>query len=156
MSEDTLSCVTLDTGIARRAARHETPAALQPLMRDVLRRAFAQDAAVLAEPYNVQLTAVRETDCLLVTVWDTEAEVGRSAPVATLGIAAGEPAAEFWHLLHAGAVQPPLTRADRMPPLPWCAVRHEQGLPARTDALDWLDDLARALAWTWIETPKLR
>jgi hypothetical protein len=89
----------------------------------------------------------------LVTVWSEHD--GEDVPLATVGIAGGPRGAErlsaMLHATYVGMGDELATPADQAPPLPSCAARIEVGIAARPDAVEWLADLERCLAWTWIE-----
>lgn len=147
----TLAHVTLTSGDVRHSPRHEVGDHVITLLAPLLARVLAGDTVDV--PYvdgEFCLQGVADGDCCALTV--TGAASGLL--IATLGIAAGEVgSAALWQQLHAYAPEssPLATRADDPPASPWCAVRLDRGAVAHPDALTWLGDLERCLAWTYLE-----
>jgi len=50
----------------------------------------------------------------------------------------------------APAPAPPATDPARIPPAPWCGVLLSAAIEDDADALTWLGDFARYLAWTYL------
>lgn len=147
----TLAHVTLTSGNVRHSPRHEVGDQVVTLLAPLLARVLAGDTVDV--PYvdgEYVLQGAVDGDCCALTV--TGAASGLL--VATLGIAAGETgSAALWRQLHVYAPEssPLATRAEAPPSAPWCAARLDRGAAVHPDALTWLGDLERCLAWTWIE-----
>jgi hypothetical protein len=60
----------------------------------------------------------------------------------------------LWNALHEQATLPPATDPQPCPPEPWIAVSIEPDIEYYADALEWLGDFERCLAWAWIEYEK--
>lgn len=155
-----LAHITLTTGHSRRSWRREvgddTIALLQPLLADVL---AGRQVAVPGDVGDYTLSASGAGRCLIATVWGPPvAEAGGARPpVVTLGVAGhSRCGATLWRLLH-DSPRPPAVMPEmaitRCPPEPWCAVRIEVGAALCPDAMAWLGDFERCLAWAWLERP---
>lgn len=140
--------VTLTTAHVRDSYPEEVGDAELTVLADLLSSALdgAEPEIPGVDPPGCTLTATRRGRCLLATVW-TPAR----APLATIGVAAhsrcGSP---LWRILHGSATSPVATRADDVPPEPWCAVLLEVGLASHPAAAHWLGDFERCLAWSWL------
>ena len=56
-------------------------------------------------------------------------------------------AAQLWdYLINAFGAHP----SAKMPSVPWCATSPHEPLAVLRDALDWLGDFERCVAWAWI------
>ncbi len=66
---------------------------------------------------------------------------------------AGDPwsGTAVWQALHRQPATPLMTTADEVPSAPFCAVRLEAGAVYFPDAMDWLGDFERSLAWAWLK-----
>lgn len=146
----TLAHVTLTSGDVRHSPRREVTDQIVTLLAPLLARVLA--GATVDVPYvegEYVLSGASDGDCCALTV---EPSVGPL--VATIGIAAGEAgAAALWQQLHVYApdASPLATRAEAPPPAPWCAARLDRGAVTHPEALVWLGDLERCLAWTYLE-----
>jgi hypothetical protein len=151
--------ITLQSGHVRASPRSEVRESTIDALAPILRDATEGHAPALpwVEP-RCWLTGAAAGDCAIVTVWSEDE--GEDVPIATIGIAAGRREAErLWAMLHAtyvGMGDELATPDDQAPPLPWCAARLEVGIALRPDALEWIADAERSIAWTWIERGRPR
>lgn len=146
----TLAHVTLTTGHVRESPRAEVGDDVIRLLRPLLARVWAGE--VVPVPYvrgGYTLSGAEDHGCCALALAGPTGVV-----VATIGVA-GDPAGAraLWRQLHAygpdGA--PVVTDAERPPAVPWCAARLTLGAAlVHRDALDWLGDLERCLAWTYL------
>ena len=146
----TLAHVTLTTGHVRDSARTEIEPHVVQLLRPLLARVLAGETVpVPYVPGGYTLRGAEDDGCCALAVAGPTGVV-----VATIGVA-GHPAgsAALWGQLHAYGPDrvPVATDATQPPTVPWCAVRLTLGgVLAHRDALDWLGDLERCLAWTYL------
>lgn len=149
--------ITLTTGHCRRSSRTEvddaTVALLHPWLLTAIRSGQIEPLPVPAlSHYGAR--AIKEIG-LVVTIYAPRGphtigrtHTGNSLPIATLGIAQrSREARDLWALLVANFGATPGTKA---PDTPWCAVALHDKLMDYPDALDWLGDLERCIAWAWI------
>lgn len=135
--------ITLTTGHQRRSQRAEISREAMDACEAALRAALAGESAPIPHT-DCSLRAERRGRGLLATVLCGE------TPLVTLGIAAHSRGAEaLWRELHDGALV--VTDERVVAEEPWCAARLEIGVLSVPDAVAWLGDFERCLAWTWIE-----
>lgn len=144
--------VTVSTGHERESLRSEVADWVLDALEPVLERAIRGGQVAIPNPGGGpplgNLSATATGDALLVTLYAVD-----GAPLVTFGVARGPiREGELWKALHA-AVRgvPAVTPADQPPPWPWCAVRLELGIAAHPKSVEWLGDLERCCAWTWVE-----
>jgi hypothetical protein len=85
---------------------------------------------------------------LVGSVWHCD-----EAPVALVNFAVAvksRPGSRIWRRLHEFSTVPAATDSDRCPTEPWIAVSLEPDIVNHADALEWLGDFERCLAWAWI------
>lgn len=150
MRTRTLEHVTLTTGDRRTSPRHEVGDAAITLLAPLLARVLAGETVDLpGVPDGYRLRGVGDGRGAALTV------VGPSGLLVVTIAVAGDSsgAAALWRQVHEYALAgtPLGTRADAPPAPPWCAVRVEPGALRHPDALEWLGDLERCLAWALIE-----
>lgn len=144
-----LTHVTLDTADVRISPRTEvlpeTLASLGEMLADALRWGGARVPG-RTDP-RVMVRATEGDGVLLLTVHGRE-----MAPLATIGIAqpGAVDAVSLWRMLHETAGRHLATDPASPPLAPWCAVRLEVGLLLDPPAAEWLGDLERSIAWTWL------
>lgn len=145
--------VTLDTGHSRQSRRDEVAEAVLPVVQGLLSEVLAGgQPRVPGVPGEFTLTGAREGPCLLVTVWGPGGSLG-TAPIVTIGVAR-DAGVSLWRMLHESAAArsaPIVTDPDAPPPAPWCAARLEVGTALYPEAMEWLGDFERCLAWAWLE-----
>lgn len=151
--EPYIAHITLSTGHIRRSPRSEVGddalAVLVPWLEAA--RAAGEPIPLPAESLaHYSGKVMLEDGALLCTIYGPGA-----VPLVTFGVAQrsrqGEP---LWELL-AGMGQP--SPAARMPSAPWCGVVLHPSAVLFPDAMEWLGDLERCVAWAWItRKPDLR
>jgi hypothetical protein len=149
-----LAHITLTTGHARASPRSEVGDHIVSILQPILERALKGERVPVPGQPGFTLSGVRHLDCCILTVWASAPDTARpqSVPVVTSGVAAGEAGAqELWRLMHETTDLGPATTPQEAPPAPWCADRIELGALRNPVAMSWTGDLARCLAWTWIE-----
>lgn len=146
-----LAHVTLTTGHVRRSPRDEVGAPALEVLRPLLARVLAGETVEV--PWvdgTYRLRGVADAGCCALVLLGDDAAI-----VATIGIGgdpAGSPA--LWRQLHQYALDaaPVVTDPAAPPPVPWCAARLDVGATTHPDAMEWLGDLERCLAWAYLTT----
>lgn len=95
---------------------------------------------------------------LVITICGVAPTTGRMAgvapPLVTMGVAKrSRHGAALWPLLHA-APMPQVKPALQQPAEPWCAVAIWPTITRHLDAMAWLGDLERCIAWAWCTRPE--
>lgn len=76
---------------------------------------------------------------------------GKTPPLITMGVAKrSRQGAALWPLL-TGPVMPPAKPGLQRPGEPWCGVAIWPTIALHPEALEWLGDLERCIAWAWLE-----
>lgn len=149
--------ITLATGDCRRSPRAEVDDATLAVLVPWLKKAIASGNI---EPLPVpQLShygarAIKETG-LVVTIYGPrgphtpgQPHSGESLPLVTLGIAQrSRESGDLWAMLRASFGGKP---GVKTPAAPWVAVSIHENIVAYLDALQWLGDLERCIAWAWV------
>ena len=148
--------LTLTTGHCRRSPRSEVTDETLALMRPWLSAAIATTEPIslpVDELSHFSAVAIHEVG-LVVTLYGPigphipgKPHKGDKAPIVTFGVAerSRESAVLFAKLeKHFGRC------AVSRPEVPWCAVALHDNLAAFTEALDWIGDFERCVAWAWI------
>jgi hypothetical protein len=95
---------------------------------------------------SFRISGVSYGRCFVATVWSG------NEPIVTIGIANhSRCGAETWRALHKSAALPCATQSDEYPQAPWCAARLEPHCMFYPDAMNWLGDFERCLAWAFLE-----
>jgi hypothetical protein len=140
-----LNHITITTGQNRASPRAEVPSGIVLTLAPWLQTAIAADKPVALPGKNLPgytAYALVEADALVMTVYY------RKAPVVTFGIAHNGNAADYlWEHL---ASQFGNAHGIKCPVAPVCAVVLHPYLLAAPDAVGWLGDFERCVAWTWI------
>lgn len=150
--------VTLTTGQCRRSPRDEvsdeTLALLYPWMTTAIE---SGNPAPLPVPALAHYSAhVLRDRGVVVTIYGPLGphiagqpyRGERLAPLVTLGIAQrSREAAPLWQMMVDTFGAPTVAK---MPSVPWCAVALHPTLPMFLDAVTWLGDFERCVAWAWI------
>lgn len=153
-----LNHITLSTGHARRSDRAEvsgeTMARVGPWLAVLVESGQPAPLPVssLAD-YTGHATVV--DGALVVTISGpalTDGPMaGKAPPLVTLGVAKrSRHGAVLWPLM-TGPVMPPAKPGIQRPGEPWAAVAIWPTLAMHPDALSWLGDLERCIAWAWLE-----
>lgn len=161
---DYINHLTLSTGHCRRSPRDEVDDATLALLHPWLLAALSSGAI---EPLPVDALShfgarVIKDIGLVVTLYAPRGphtpgrpHVGEWLPLVTLGVAQrSRESAELWAALVANLGAKPGTT---IPSTPWVAVAIHDTTGGYLDALQWLGDLERCIAWAWItRNPSLR
>lgn len=118
---------------------------------------------VSGQPAPVPVSALAEFDglasqlsgSLIVTISGKPPRAGPMAgkppPLITLGVARkSRHGAQLWPLM-TGPVMPAVKPGLMCPQTPWCAVAIWPTIALHPEATEWLGDLERCIAWTWVE-----
>lgn len=157
MRDRHLHHITLQTGHVRRSPRDEVRDDVVARLQSLIRRALTGEHQPVPGQPGYTLTGGVQGRCCALTLWGrTPVSGGRVSPqpvpILTVGIAPhSRCGAQLWRHLHARTDLRYTTDADHVPPEPWCADRLELGAALDLGALGWTGDLARCLAWAWIE-----
>lgn len=150
MGELYIHHVTLTTGHVRRSVREEVAPETWRPVSDLLAAALRADTPIPGVSPACTFRASASTRCLVATV-----SVRNSRPLVIIGVAAhSRCGASLWRRLHQGGGL--ATRAEDVPPEPWCAARLEAGIALHPEHAHWLGDFERCLAWVWIERDRVR
>jgi hypothetical protein len=142
--------ITLTTGhIARQQRADVSDAALAtlvPWLADAL--ATGQRTPLPWLPGGCSALALQQDGALVVTVYGPDPNIGKPVALATFGVAPrSRSAPPLWDMLM--RTQPYVIAGLSMPAAPWCAVVPYPVLVAHPDAIEWLGDLERCVAWAW-------
>lgn len=156
-AERYLNHVTLTTGDTRRSYRHEVSDEAIGLCRDLLDDALDQPQihTVIPRTNGCTMTATAHGRALIVTVWTPPVELRDSAPtrapLVTFGVALdSKRGAKLWRLLHERYESQLATHIDECPAEPWVAARIEVGAAIMPEAMDWIGDFERCVAWAFL------
>lgn len=141
--------VTLTTGHVRRSPRHEVGDDVVAMLGRWIESALAGEEVPM-RGYGTVITAQRRGKCLIVDVMD---DTPARTLLATIGVAAhSKCGSALWRDLHAEARALLVTDPEHPPAEPWVAARLHSGLLlGGHEALGWLGDFERCIAWAWIE-----
>lgn len=159
--------VTINSGDVRDSYREEIGEGITEMLWPLIDRALIGEHTPVpgdVEP-RCTLTGGVYGRCCSLTVWGpplhpaafpTAADISnRPVPIAEVGIAAhSRCGATLWRNLHAMAAQQGATvatDATHCPPEPWVAALLHAGASIYIDAMSWLGDFERCLAWAWWE-----
>lgn len=73
---------------------------------------------------------------------------GKAPPLVSVGVAKKSRHNHLWGLL-TGPVMPPAKTGIARPQSPWCGVVIHPTIAMHLDALEWLGDFERCIAWAW-------
>lgn len=152
--------LTLSTGHISRIQRGdvagETLARNAPWLAALVQSGTSAPLPVAAlAQYNA--VAFVADGALVITICGMAPTTGRMAgvppPLVTLGVAKrSRHGAALWPLLGA-AHMPPIKAGLQRPSEPWCAVAVWPIITRHLDALQWLGELERCIAWAWVTRP---
>lgn len=135
--------ITLNTGHARDSFAVEVSEEALRACHMLIQRLSATRQPVPGWP-DYTISGQRQRRKLVLTVWRGD------APIVTMGIALhSRDGAGLWRALHETAKAPIKTSAERCPPEPWAAVLIHGGLLLASDAIEWLGDFERCIAWAF-------
>lgn len=149
--------ITLSTGHYRRSPRAEVDDVTVRLLHPWLLSAIASVAIAplpLPELSHYGARVIKDTG-LVVTLYAPgsphlkgKPHTGKQVPIVTLGVAQrAREAADLWAILVANFGAP---SSVKRPSTPWCAVALHENIMVFPDALAWVGDLERCIAWAWI------
>ncbi|MFW5834306.1 MAG: hypothetical protein ACOCYE_09425 [Pseudomonadota bacterium] len=150
--------ITLNTGDVRISPRHEVDPLALRVSSSLLRKTLASGQPVpVPRCSDYAFQASPRSGGVVATV---SLDAGHPlVPVVTFGIFARACGGErLWRHLHecdGVPVLPYATSAAQVPASPWCAVRFERGVSIAFDALLWLGDFERCVAWAHIDSGQL-
>jgi len=146
--------VTLTTGHVRDSYADEVSSEVMAGMRHLIQRICVGDtseAVSLREYASVGAYSVAgrcSARCLVVTVY---ADGPPTELVCTIGVAAhSRCGATLWRNLHQWGQVPVRTDPTQCPPEPWVAAALDEAAASHPDAMAWLGDFERCLAWAWL------
>lgn len=135
--------ITLTTGHARRSYREKIDDAVMPALRRLI--AEMRDGKVVEIPGAAGYFARGYVGgrCMSCTVY------AGASPLVTVGVAThSRCGAVLWRGLYGSA---PAQARPEQPPAPWCGVvLHLDALAMYRDAMVWLGDFERCLAWAFV------
>ena len=136
--------LTLDTGLGRRSERSEVGDAVVTTLSQQIAEMLDGLPVEVRPGYGLSGAAAR--GALLATV------SGAHGPLVTVAVApSGRSSPLLWEQLRRSAPAGETLPEDAPQP-PWCAVRiYPAALARDEDAVRWLGDFERCLAWAWIE-----
>lgn len=144
--------ITLQTGHARDSFAGEVSQDALLLCKNLINKCLDRDGEKVAIPnFDGFYLAAGNVGgrTLLGSVW-----YGIKQPVPLINFAIATKsrnAAIAWRELHNHSTILPVTDAKNVPPVPWVAVSIEPDAAYYSDAIEWLGDFERCLAWAWIK-----
>lgn len=151
-----LEHLTLTTGHTRRCWREDVADEVLELLRPLISRAVTTGRHVplpdVVSPRCTITATAGRARALLVSIWAPPVQ-GQTAPtpLITLGVAPTSLAsAELWRQMAPGGGEEQLPQPDA-PSVPWCAVKLYDTAALWPEAMSWLGDFERCLAWAWID-----
>jgi hypothetical protein len=136
--------ITLDTGHSRRSYRDEVKDTVVTIMRQQAAEAQAGDRPEIMPGYALNIATAGTA--LLATV-----ESDKLGPLITIAICPKSRVSQkLWDALKEPIGDLAVAKGDA-PTVPWCAVRMYPAAALDFDALQWLGDYERCLAWGWVE-----
>jgi hypothetical protein len=148
----------LSTGHLRRSPRDEvdgeTLARVAPWLAAAVEPGQAMPLPVSALARYTALAAVLDGSLLVTISGPPQAGGpmrGTAPPLVTLGVAQrSRHGAALWPLL-TGPHMPPAKPGVVQPAAPWCGVVLWPTIMLHPNAMEWIGDLERCIAWAWIE-----
>lgn len=157
-----LEHLTLTTGHSRRCWREEVADEILDMLRPLIDRAIETGGHVplpdVVSPRSTITATQGRARALLVSVWGPAVvpplagETARPTPLVTLGIAPTSLAgAELWRTMVPGGGEEQVPQPTA-PSAPWLAVKVHDTATLWPEALSWLGDFERCLAWAWVRS----
>lgn len=128
--------LTVTTGHSRRSSPSEVRGTTRQLLRPILDAALSGGRPTLPVPGGYALTGTASGR--RASTWTVH---GPSGPLVTMLVCRRGKCASAWRSIGGAGAQPQH---------PYCAVRLEEALAHDTRAAEWLGDLERCIAWTWL------
>lgn len=149
--------ITLNTGHTSRIQQGdvsgETLARVTPWLHALLQSGQLMPIPVSGLGAYTAHAAVQDGALVLTvngpTVTDVGPLLGVSPPVVTIGVAKKSRHDHLWGLL-TGPVMPLAKTGITRPQSPWCGVVIHPTIAMHLDALEWLGDFERCIAWAWV------
>ena len=151
---DYIRHITLQSGHSRDSYAGEVRSDIIALCQVMIEECLATDGRRIEFPSDMGLDGYSLMcgkfggSALTGSVW-----FGKSEPVPLVNFAIAvksRSGAALWRAMHEHASIKPATDPARCPPEPWLAVSLEPDLADYADALAWLGDFERCLAWAWV------
>lgn len=152
----TIKHITLTSGHARDTTADEVPGKVTDAMAPLLDHlALSGDDSAETVPLTAaganlpgfSLSGRAHGRCLVAVVW---ADGPPSVAIASIGVALhSRCAAGLWRGLHQWGTLPVVTDPEGCPAEPWVAAALDEGALDHPDAMHWLGDFERCLAWAW-------
>lgn len=157
--------ITLTTGHVRDSYSAEVSEDIRTLLQPLISHALTGRHAPIPsriDPPGCTITGGAHGRCISLTIWAPplsrlafpHADESARVPLTEIGIAShSRCGAVLWRSLHdaAGRIGIPVrTDSDTCPPEPWVAALLYHGAAIYTDAMHWLGDFERCLAWAWV------
>lgn len=169
-----LEHLTITSGDSRRCWREEVADEILDMLRPLIDRAIETGRHVplpdVVSPRSTITASQGRARALLVTVWGPALPQGSFSgiatskggrvqvhpappiPLVTLGVAPTSLAsAELWRKMVPGGGEEQLPQPPA-PSVPWVAVRLHETATLWPEALSWLGDFERCLAWAWVRS----
>lgn len=151
MAAEFIRHITLQTGHSRDCYASEISADALKFCHDLIHQCLATDGEKVAirnfDGYYLTCGNVGGRT-LLGSVWHG---VNDSTPLVNFAVATkSRNSAIAWRKLHNYSTINPQTNINAIPPVPWLAASLEPGAVMYPDAMHWLGDFERCLAWAWV------
>ena len=140
--------ITLNTGHSRDSHRSEIRDDVIALLQNLLVRACEGEEVMIPYVGFYSLTAQCTGECLAASVYADHTNLLCSIVVAADPICA----AELWPTMHRLVPLPLATDPTEIPDTPWCAVLLTEQCHQYPEAMEWLGDFERSLAWSYLTT----
>lgn len=147
-----LNHITLQTGHTRKSDRSELSTQVLAYCTDLITQCLLNpDKKIAIDNLDGYFFSAGNigANSLFGTVWHGQKQ---PVPLVTLIIAKkSRNATKLWQELHRHCVAPAVTDINNAPQVPWCAVSLTPMAGDYADALGWLGDFERCLAWAWVD-----
>lgn len=141
--------ITLTTGHSRDSYPEEISpealAVLAPLVRRICAGTITYAVPIPGIGTGYSIAGRCANGAMTATIY---ADGPPSEVIATIGVCADPRiSATIWRALHQWGDTPVKTDPSSPPPVPWCAAALESAIARHMDAVEWLGDFERCLAW---------
>jgi hypothetical protein len=145
---DTIRHTTPTTNQVRQPFWSKVGDELIEVCTGLIRQITMGETVSLPWPPGYSLNGQAVDRCLVAVVW---ANGLPSQAVATIGVvAADRGAATVWRQLHRLGETPVVTDPKGCADAPWVATAHDADIVRHMNAVEWLGDFERCLAWAWL------
>lgn len=152
-----LNHITLSTGHIRRSPRAEvsgeTLARVSPWLAALLESSQSAPLPVSGLSDYAAIAQVFDGGLIVTISGPAPTSVpmdGKAPPLISMGVAKRSRHGEALWALMTGPVMPPVHPGLQRPGEPWAAVAIWPTIALHPDALEWLGDLERCIAWAWL------